>query len=419
MMNRHTILNLTAWIGCLAALGQTGFAQQAGEGDAELVLEVYDVGDLVFTPPDYPYVGNQLPTTGVMSKPIGGGFGGGGLGGGFGGGGFGGGGFFSVSDNTGVTTLKQFHGGAGAAHGASPTGDQNSNGLRFNVSDLRSAIISTVEPNSWEEVGGPGVCTPLGGMLLIRQTPAIQRKIQELLDSIGRRGGAFRTVTVEAYWLLLGSDQIGRLGQTVNANNDAHRGSSLNRTVLEQLAAEVPGYRARLTCFNGQTVHLVAGHRRTVSTSATPTVGFGATGYTPLTAMPNIGVLLQLTPLLQQNRDSAILDVQSTVTGWTDPGEPIRITSSYSVAKPSSRGSGAPPTNQGPAEVFEGPERNVTVTIDRVNLPTQEWKTTLTLPLGRPVLVGGLSVASDQDLLSASPQEQVKELYLFVELKAD
>ncbi len=169
--------------------------------------------------------------------------------------------------------------------------------------------------------------------------------------------------------------------------------------MLKELAAKNPGHQGRVSCYNDQTVHLVSGDRRTLVTGVIPTVGFGSIGYTPSLVVPNIGLLLQVRPTVDPNRESAVLNVTSTLTEWQDPGDPITIKSDFEPA--SKEGI---PTKGGSTQV----------TIDRVNLKTQHLGTTVRVPVGQPVLVGGMSdLQNDPKPAADAPARQ---LYLIVKL---
>ncbi len=429
-MTRRCIFQMAACLAALALMSSLASAQPAGNlvakqqpagKDEELTLKVYRVADL-FTPrPDYPYRGG-LPTTdtGNMSPSgnVGGGMSGGG--GGLGGGSMGGG-FFQVSD---PIRVAQFGGGGGGLGGGSglgggglgssagmdAMGGLNSTvggeeSLRFTRDELIQAITSTILPESWETYGGKGVCTPLGGLLLIKQTAEAHKLIEKLLSDIRTEGGTSHTVTIDALWLSLTADDFEKL-----APGQKGQGGDLSPVdpkQLKDLANNNPSHQGRLSCYNDQTVHLVAGNRRTVVVNVVPTVGFYSIGYTPQVAFPNVGVLLQIRPTVDPNRKSAVLNVTSTVTEWEDPGEPFKITTKFEGGE-----------NKG--IVTKGGATEVTV--DRVNLNTQHLGTTVRMPVGQPVLVGGLSRVGTDLQTKPKPEDKDKEkesdrqLYLIIKI---
>jgi hypothetical protein len=390
-------------------------------------IRAYRVADLLIPALDYPY-GGGLPTLGPQGSQslLFGGMGAGRAGmqgwapvgmGGTGGGGFGGGtggGFFQVQTNT-------QPGGLGGVGGMAVEGSRESGGQpggRFesrpplfrNVEDLIETIKTIVGPDTWDDVGGWGAISYFSGLLLIRQLPENHEEIDELLETIRSQGGTAQTAIVDAHWLLLDSAE---LGQLVPPNPSPARGTSrltVDQAALNKLAGQVPGYRGRLTCFSGQTVHLASGSRRALVTSAIPVVGSGV-GYQPVLAVPNVGVVLQVTPSLLPGMEAAILDVQSTVTGWNEPEQLPFV------------GSDSPPTaklegHMGAQTLTQEPGGSPSVTIDRADVPTHQLAATLRVPLGEPVLVGGLTLQPTEGEADAAADEERKQLYLIVRVGA-
>ncbi len=271
--------------------------------------------------------------------------------------------------------------------------------LRFTRQDLIQAITTTIMPESWQQMGGKGVCTPLGGMLLIKQTAEAHKLIEKLLSDIRTEGGSSHTVTVDALWLSLTSDDFEKLaGEQTGQGGEL---SPVDPKLLKDLANKNPGHQGRLNCYNDQTVHLVSGNRRTVVTSVIPTVGFYSAAYTPQVAYPNVGVLLQVRPTVDPNRQSAVLNVTSTVTEWQEPGEPITITTKFEGGE-----------NKG-ITTHGGTTQ---VTVDRVNLNTQHLGTTVRVPVSKPVLVGGLSSVGTDVKTKNQPEEKDRQLYLIIKI---
>ncbi len=365
----------------LLATARTCPAQFAGE---EWEVRVYRVTDLILPRPDYPYDGSEIPTTGSsvggsgVITGVGGGFGGGGFGGG------GGSGFFQVTDDSGFAVGS---GGLDAVEsGIASAGDTDS---RFSIDDLIEAIVMTIEPASWAEMGGEAVCTSLGGMLIIKQTPTAHRQIEELLSAIREEGGGAQTVTLQAHWLLLGSAEVRQLV------GDSERAlTTIDREALQQFAELQTGYQGRITCFSDQTVHLVAGERRSAVVGAIPVVSAMAIGFQPIISLPNIGVLLQVKPTLLPDGETAVLNLVSTVTKTGSATEKVTIVSQ------------------------SGEEVDTALELDRLSLETQRLATTIRVPLGQPVLVGGLSVVGAESRANADAA-QGGQLYLVVELTAD
>jgi hypothetical protein len=248
---------------------------------------------------------------------------------------------------------------------------------------LIATLHACVEPGGWDVQGGPGSMRSLGTMLIVTQTEAVHKKVQEFLNDLRTQGGALRTVTVAAWWLLLDSEQLSRL-QVQEAGRVRTDGGQ-----LAKLAQVETSLRGQIACFSGQTVHIVSGRRKNVVTTVVPVVG-NEVGYHPKNALPNVGALLQVRPTLLAEGSSAIVDIKSYVTETSGATETIEIQSS----KESSAGSVATdesPGRPGGAALIARKPTQTTVRLDRVNLKTQALGTTIRAALAEPVLVGGLT----------------------------
>ena len=380
----------------------------------DFVIRAYPVADMVTPTTDYPYPGNALPTIGrqvTLSSLFQGGTRSDGLGGG--GTGFGGGmGMFSVQQHMGGGGQPQTEGQTRGRESASPRPGEGGSGAggpsSGNVDELIRTIVTLVAPESWSDVGGAGDVAYFGGLLLVRQTPPNHEIIEEFLDMIRSEGATAKTAIVDAHWLLLESAQLTELLGVDSATLHGRSRLPIDPAVLAKLAQEVPGYRGRITCFSGQTVHVASGSRRSVVVSVIPVVG-SAPAYQPVIAVPNLGIVLEVTPSLLPGANEAFLDVYSTVTKWGEPDPPIQIGSRF-------------PAGQQPVgmagETVETPGGTASVTVDRVNIPTQQLATTLRVPLGKPVLVGGLTL-DPAEIESAEPGEgNRRQLYLVMRVSA-
>ncbi|MFV1966051.1 MAG: hypothetical protein ACC628_11545 [Pirellulaceae bacterium] len=384
-------------------------AQAPNAGEA-MVTRVYAVYDLVMPTRNYPYPSSNLPSVGeqgVRSYDFGlvGGMGGfGGFGGGMGGygGGGGGGGFFAVPDQMRVpshTVLPQLGGGGGvpatgapAAGGSGGSGGtaQNDGGgissprsragnpLHFSMDDLIGTIVSIIDPDSWDSMGGPASIEALGGTLIVANRAVAHEQIEAILESLREVGGMHRNVTIEAHWLQITSDQLQLLTQ----------GQSAGRVDPEQLKRMLgtPSlrYQGQVTCLNGQTVYTVSGDRHTAITTAIPVVGGTEVGYQPIREIPNAGVLLQTTALVLPGGDGVLVDVQSTVTEWRD--------------------------------VI--PRRLGTIEIDCPVIAAQQLATAVQMKLGAPQLVGGLTVVDAKNPAAAPGHEEQAQLYLVLKVES-
>ncbi len=380
------------------------YAQDA----SELFVKVYAVADLVFVAPDYPYEGPGTSSSrAVKRERVGGGGGGGG--GGFGGGG--GGGNFSVAD-----TLAQGFGGGGGGGGFVVAGATDPI-ARFDTDAIIEVITSTIQPKSWDEVGGTGSLRELGSQLVVMQTAEVHEKIEQLLTALRKEGGR-GTVTVRAHWLLLDGVQYAEL-TSVSPGASPTR---VDPVLLQKYEGDKTADHGEITCSDGQTVHIVSGRVRSAVTSMIPVVGqveqeasgielamvgdlkdalagdkriplpgkplldvrppielltqvpvqggSSDVGYQPVITMQNSGVVLELTPTRLPGAEAVVLDLKSVATRWNEqPDEQPRD--------------------------FHG-----VIKLDTTDVISQKLATTLRVPVGIPVVVGGLTlepVAGDRE----------------------
>jgi hypothetical protein len=211
---------------------------------------------------------------------------------------------------------------------------------------------------------------------------------------------------VDATWLVLDPTQRDSL-QTAAADS-AHGpagATALNTKLFRELAAQSAAFRGRIVCLNGQKVHLTTGSRRVISRNATPTVGVGAAAYSVLSGVVNVGAVLQVTPSISGDRHSAFVDVQSAITHWGKPGEPIKVTGqSFSGSSDKTAG---------------GLLKQEMATIDRPNVGTQEWSTTASMPLDVPVLIGSATLTDPNDDAEKLVGAARRELALVIEIHAN
>jgi hypothetical protein len=368
-----------------------------GQEASQPVLKMYPVSDIVLQVADYPY-----PGEGARSGLMGGfGGGGGGMGGGFGGGGGmgGGGGAFQVGRDEG--------------------GDSYSTAIT--VDELVQAIQTFVDPDSWNEQGELQV---LGGALVVKQTPENHDLIAELLKEIRSSLGNRRTVSIDARWLLLSSDDLDAL---LDKENTAESTLLASRKQLDDHMRESSSLRAITHCFSGQKIYVVSGSKQNVVSGYIPVVGAleveeelepvvsrdgrvraitvqhsegmgpmrseSKVGYQPIVEKPNLGVLLELRPTLVGGEEQfAIVDLKSTL--------------SFSAA--------------GAALPIQPMGNGLAPQVDRVKIETAELATTLRVPLGKPVIVGGLTQRPGQPVdasVDGADAQEAKQIYLILEVR--
>lgn len=378
--------------------------------DEKFVLKTYDVGDLILEIQDRPYGTDEGPQR-LRSAAGGGGFGGGGGGGlGGGGGGFGvggGGGQFSVPEiaHNSPAYLAQFGGGGGVGIQS----DRN----RL-VEELFDTIISAVDARTWSENGGEGEIQIFRDSLVVWQTPQVHSQLSGLLQALRENAGARSTVTIDARWLLLTSDELDQLLPPGDGP------AKIDRQQLARFTRQPTSIRGLTNCFSGQLVYIVSGTRQNSVSSFIPVVGsidlpsgdtqlvansdtksvfrFAAdsstggqgVGYQPIIESHNFGTLLEIRPTVMRDSDQAIVDLKSTITV---PGRSL--------------------AGQGDGGMFGSgvPE------VDRIAVETQQLATTMGITLGEPTLVGGVTYSPSGAEADNQAGSEMPQLYLILELR--
>ena len=67
-------------------------------------------------------------------------------------------------------------------------------------------MMSTGLP--WDQVGGSGTITTLGGMLVVTQTDKVHKQIGPFLMQVHEQLGTVRTMQIRAHWLVLDRKQF-------------------------------------------------------------------------------------------------------------------------------------------------------------------------------------------------------------------
>lgn len=364
-------------------------------------IRIYDLGDLFaiappyladnrsdlktgFPMPIFPNVHAQATAQGAL-----------------GGGGFGGG-FFSVEDQR--ATLNPPAPRQQVLH---QLGEGSSAG-QSSMDDLINAIKITISPEVWTTDGG-GSIAKLGNALIISGDTGTHDQIDAMLNLFRKRWGSVRTVSLEAYWLWLTEAELAPA--LVEAPAKPNQGDDLKtyglikpdawKKILEDRQKPEgdyrPGWRAKITCYNGQTVHTVSGTQRLSVVQVRPMVLRNAeTGkpegnmvaYRPEVNLIQEGAALQVTPIAGVSGETVLLDIHSRVCL---PEE----------AK-------APELKEVVKQIrLQGDPAQLVDVIDKSRLLVQRFSTTLRVPVGEPMLVGGMT-------FSVQPKPGEPNLYLFV-----
>ena len=353
---------------------------QKAESEEFMRTRRYDIVDLVNQPSDFASEDNPLTAPGAGQQ----------------------------SSNMGMM-MAQGMGGSGGMGGNSGMGGyprvEPPNSLRdkpLETKEITDLIQNTVATKSWIDNGGNGTISSLGGhVLVISQTQEVHRELEQLFAKLRAERRANSNLNVELHWLWLDAKHQDRLlAQTITSRR------------LRQLAAEVPRFHANVACANGVGTAITSGDRRLQIVSAIPVIGSGV-GYQPVTSMPNVGVRAEIRPTLMADGKAAMLFVQSTVTRWTPSRRPAIVGSNWPADQETSveQPKGNPPPTP-VVHIEKTDSGSGSCPIDLPVMPTQEFGTTLRVPLGKPVVVGSVTCASAGDAGVGEAMVDPVEVYL-------
>lgn len=394
------------------------------EADALLVTRVYSVAGLFLQAPTYPAMrSNDLgDTDGLFAETVanpwngylygpnfgsGSGMGMGGMGGGGGGGG--GGGMFNVlgQSGTGASAGKGSNQGLAGVAGP-PT-------ISPVLDDLINTITTVIDPTRWDSVGGPCSIAPLGDQLVVNANAPLHRKIDAFLKSLRAQNAARRVIRLEAHWIWLTESGLtsllnrpeGAAGEAGDVVSEAAWKAFL-KTQKERPDDAPQTCQALLKCFDGQTVSGVSGRQTRVVISMIPVVGQGPVytpeprevGYQPVTRTIQEGAALQVRPIASDDGKDVLLDLRTRYVEREDADEP---------APEAPAAANAPAGAGGAHQALT--VRAVVAAVDRPRVTHYRLETTLRVPAGQHVLVGGLT--------SGPPAGEETNVYLFVKASVE
>ena len=249
-----------------------------------------------------------------------------------------------------------------------------------NIARLQDVITQTVARDSWYPNGTASV-NERDGALVITQTPTNHRQIQALLEDLKRmqiHQHRNEPILVQAWWIHGDKVPAGTLSQLLA------KGPNLTADDLAKLPLLGTAV-ARGT--NGQTLSLSSGQGRLLVTGMDPVVSEGATAFTPIVQNIFFGCQLTLTARITHQPGLVSVKFYNIVSKLKDvPEKSVEM-----------------PTTQ-PAVVA--------IKLDQPNYTAEELTARSTIPMGRPVFLGGFS-----SLQGADPKDPAAmPLLLFLQI---
>ena len=337
-------------LGMLVCMGAGPLERAKQEGEAKkvepVVIRMYNVQDLMLGR-DHPYDAGLLPAT-------------------------------YLSDVSIQAAAQAAGGGFGDLFGGEALGKKAALTSALSPDVLEEIIKRTVGVGTWAEEGGPGIIDRVGALLVITQTEANHEQIKGLIDQFRR---ARKMVSIRARWLLARPHELKPL--LLNAARSVPQVLDLAAAARPDLAFSFI-YNAHITCFDRQTVYLASGPAQVYVIDAEPVVAERAVGWDPTVTAVLFGAFLQVTPSVSAEGKEATLDIRSAITEKEN----------------------APSTATFEATSGEGTAK---AEIDKPRFLAHTFRTTLRVPLDKPVLVGGMT---SPDALEG------KVIYLILEVSA-
>jgi hypothetical protein len=286
---------------------------------------------------------------------------------------------------------------------------------------LHDAINGLILGPESSTVGGRSEVKVLGDFLAISTTEKKHQQIAAFLASLRQRTATRKMVAVEVHWLWLTEEQLKSLVPLKAGDDRATVRLNVDEAVWQRHAQERakedsdlrPGYHATVTCMNGQTVLANGGSQKRFISTMIPVVGDAVppvapradssplpsqpspmTGYQPAITTIQEGAAVQVKPIVCEG-NHVLLDihVRAVEVQQPDGGQPEPRPSSDLPAK---------------ADYRAGVVRELASVVERPIVLNHRLDTTLRVPLGRRVLVGGIT-------RSVEPSQGEPNLYVFVE----
>ncbi len=301
--------------------------------------------------------------------------------------------------------------------------------IRPNAQPIIDMIINTIATKTWVDNGGTGTIANLDRLLVISQTLEVHMQIEHFLADLRSWRQARPTLSIELHWLWLDAKQCDRLLAGRAKPSEAERSLALDPERLRQIAREVPGFIGHVACQDGLGTVITAGDRRAIIQTAIPVVGGDGVGYQPVIRLPNVGVVAQVRPTFVPGTKTATLDIASIITRW-DPSRKAAIIGAawppenHVVAwNPSPAPAAAPnAANSAPATPLQPVTPRMRTQnsqggtsfcpVDQPVMPTQQIGTTLSVPLGKPVIVGAMTFAAAEDAGLGAASADPIQVYL-------
>ena len=300
------------------------------------------------------------------------------------------------------------------------------------VEEITKLITDTVAPDSWRDSGGTvGSIRELQGQLIVTQTPENQKQLVNLLEQL-RETRAIQ-VTIETRFLTVQRNFVEDLGvnfgATFNLNSSWSKNfspiaiqqasdqftqgpvtsvpGSLGKTVtsLSTSATYLDDFQVqmvlratqasqrstfvqapRVTLFNGQRAYMLVSTQQAYVSNLNATVGTGVSAFTPQISIVESGVVLDVSATVSADRKYVTLTLRPQLSTLID----LASFNFQTGTTANNTGSVVPGTGQ-----VIGGFSQPSGTIQEPEIQLTEVKTTVSVPDGGTILLGGQSIAGE------------------------
>ncbi len=383
------------------------------------LTRVYDIRDLIIEVPDF----TNAPTFNLQNQQ--------GQASGAGGGG---------------GSSQSLFGGSGSGG----TGEQQQRTRQQLVEDITKLITDTVSPDSWRDAGGTvGSIRELQGQLIVTQTPENQRQLQGLLEQLREtraiqvtvetrfltvqrnyledvgfdldvtlnnsqkdlqnfagRSGAFSPIPItQNSSIYTANPTTGLPGSIQNVNNGQVSGGpgglglsslGLSGTYLDNFSVQflvrateasqhtVNVTAPRLTLFNGQRAYVLVSRQTAYVSDLEPVVAQGAVAFNPTIGLASSGVLLDVQATVSSDRKYVTLTLRPQLATLID-----LLPFTFQTAAAAGGTTTQPIVTNGIGT------NNPSGTIQQPIIQLTEIRTTVSVPDGGTLLLGGQTLAAE------------------------
>lgn len=255
----------------------------------------------------------------------------------------------------------------------------------------------------------------LDDRLIVTHTADAHAQVTDLLAQLRRETPG--TVRVRAHWVRTRRPALAKALHRPPGAGETSALVEADPAALEDVAPDATHYRGEILCTDGQPVYLLGVLRQEYVAGVESVVAESAVAHNPTLATASGGLILAVTASVAPDRSAATVTLASQYAD-PRPGPPVPI-----VSSPTTRPTTGPTSR--PAMPASSTQRVDLPQIEQMGLNAQELATTARIPLGRTVLIGGVTLDATtappaaRPPAGSAPDPEPPQLYLFLEVTAN